>query len=476
MVPIYKLNIKNNIQDCLSNPDDQKIVGDVENIMIGNVDIPYIKTDMNINDIQDCKTNPTNNILLLDREINSINNTVRNIYIPNKDSKIYNIQLGNNQVPNMNTVHIQDCIYNPKDHIHDPKYTMNTKNNLIQDYKNNPKNHNDDSKCVYLDTSGNIYIPYICKYINIQDPCTDPSIVQDRSEDPMKEKGCSIQPDVMNIHNIDKIVAMKGSEQIHTEPEPSPGNARFIKSFLGKRGAVFRSIRNKIAEAVDLQKESADRSGRNNTTRFKKNDNVLLSTLNLPKQALTNLGSNKLLPRFIGPFRIQEIISDGVYRLDIPSRMKIHPVFNIDKLKAYQDPLENPLTPSEPSQDREYDHAKPIRVARSRSKTSRDNYISHEGCRVHRQPYRPRYHIDPESRPLRSPPPPIIDSEGQNRFLVESIDSHRKQGGKMYYLVRWKGYPPSQSSWEPHFQLEMDIPDVLKDYLERQGLSYRPPS
>ncbi|DBA01521.1 TPA: hypothetical protein N0F65_004871 [Lagenidium giganteum] len=30
----------------------------------------------------------------------------------------------------------------------------------------------------------------------------------------------------------------------------------------------------------------------------------------------------------------------------------------------------------------------------------------------------------------------------------------------MEFLVRWRGYPPSEASWEPADILEQDVPDV----------------
>src|SRR6266702_2359730 len=54
------------------------------------------------------------------------------------------------------------------------------------------------------------------------------------------------------------------------------------------------------------------------------------------------------------------------------------------------------------------------------------------------------------------PPPDLI--EGEQEFEVEKIlDAQpRGQGRKMHFLVKWKGYPMSDNSWEPRENLHAD--------------------
>ena len=56
--------------------------------------------------------------------------------------------------------------------------------------------------------------------------------------------------------------------------------------------------------AVDRQKRNADKNGRSNVLSFKVNDLVYLSTVILPRHAVTNIGRSKLMPKYIGPFRV----------------------------------------------------------------------------------------------------------------------------------------------------------------------------
>uniref|UniRef100_A0AAV1T8B0 Uncharacterized protein n=1 Tax=Peronospora matthiolae TaxID=2874970 RepID=A0AAV1T8B0_9STRA len=65
------------------------------------------------------------------------------------------------------------------------------------------------------------------------------------------------------------------------------------EEFLLTREAVVRFVRDSVADALDRQKRNADKHGRANVLSFDEGDLVLLSTLNLPKHAVTNVGSNK---------------------------------------------------------------------------------------------------------------------------------------------------------------------------------------
>jgi hypothetical protein len=110
-----------------------------------------------------------------------------------------------------------------------------------------------------------------------------------------------------------------------------------IDQFILTRQMILRFVRDSIAEAVDRQKEQADKHGRKNKEQFKINDHVLLSTANLPKHALSNTQSTKLQHRFIGPFKILKRHGDA-YTLDIPKKMRLHPTFYVGRLKRYRSP------------------------------------------------------------------------------------------------------------------------------------------
>jgi len=60
------------------------------------------------------------------------------------------------------------------------------------------------------------------------------------------------------------------------------------------------------------------------------------------------------------------------------------------------------------------------------------------------------------------PPPDLI--KGENEYEVETIRKHRCFGRnkRLQYLLKWKGYPESDNTWEPVEQLH--ALQLLKDY------------
>lgn len=349
-----------------------------------------------------------------------------------------------------------------------------------------------------------------------------------------------------------------------------------VDDFVVRRQATVRFVRDAIAKAQDLQKQQADKSGRKNKQSYRINDLVLLSTANLPEHAVSNLGSSKLLPRFIGPFKVVKCKGDA-YTLDIPTRMRLHPTFYVGRLKPYlpsgsadptepsaDDPSDREVAPlgreelpthrhgvssrhkgaeahrrTHPSRlpTREDETGTPSEVPRAQSlpprRSAEDAYgrpretsqpsgvvqaqselartVARNGTptpidgRDHRTASRsstPAPSIDPRgfrtgqreprcgpptprserdehsstSRAAqsfsRSAPPPLIDHQGEERWVVESIVDHRDQlthGKKQsqtrrFYRVRWRGYPPSSDTWEPKQTLESDVPDVVRSY------------
>ena len=347
-----------------------------------------------------------------------------------------------------------------------------------------------------------------------------------------------------------------------------------IEKFIDHRQVVVRFVCDAIAQAQDRQKEQADKHGRKNTYKFRVGDLVLLSTANLPEYVVSNLGSNKLLPRFIGPFKVTACKGDA-YTIDIPTSMKLHPTFYVGRLKPYLPSVS--AKPTEPDKGEQLDPevTQPFcedRQVRNFAASSRHGAAGqhqntgpsqsqvqevvhrnreaeyqnhdaetqnplgghplstqlprqHHGGDVPRIPEPPpaaailgrpveclqnsraksRTHwheprglrsesTDPSSvdatprsashgrsstsraarSSFRSAPPPVIDSHGERRWLVESIVDHkdhptlstrpRKKQHDRFYRVRWRGYQQSDDTWEPRQALMMDVPDIVRDY------------
>lgn len=57
-------------------------------------------------------------------------------------------------------------------------------------------------------------------------------------------------------------------------------------------------------------------------------------------------------------------------------------------------------------------------------------------------------------------------------YEVEKVVDKRIHKGKVEYLLKWKGYPPSDNTWESEDNL--DCQELVQDYEERRRLEKKP--
>src|SRR5712671_4329924 len=147
---------------------------------------------------------------------------------------------------------------------------------------------------------------------------------------------------------------------------------------------------------------------------FKLNDQVWLESkhLALPHQ------SKKLAPKRVGPFHITKVILPVTFRLDLPSSWHIHDIFHTSLLTSY--------------------------------------------CET--TAYGPNF---------IKPPPNLID--GEEEYEVEAVLNHRMFGRRrqVQYLIKWKGYPHSDNTWEPSENVHAD--ELVNAYHKRRPLEHKRP-
>jgi hypothetical protein len=135
----------------------------------------------------------------------------------------------------------------------------------------------------------------------------------------------------------------------------------------------------RLRAAQSRQKADADKHRAD--AAFQVGDLVLLSTKNLSLLG----GTRKLMPKFIGPFPVEQMINPVAMRLTLPAHYRFHNVFHVSLLRPYKADKSAPLpvTPnvdsvtSQPlyTPDKILDH----RVATVRKRVLRSFLVKWEG-------------------------------------------------------------------------------------------------
>lgn len=102
----------------------------------------------------------------------------------------------------------------------------------------------------------------------------------------------------------------------------------------------------KCLEAAQ-QRQKAYYDGKHRPVQYNVGDKVMLKTTHLTLKRdgqQLQVSSTKLMPKWIGPFDVTQRINDLAYKLKLPSQYsRVHPVFNVSKLKPYKhDPTRGP--------------------------------------------------------------------------------------------------------------------------------------
>ena len=152
-----------------------------------------------------------------------------------------------------------------------------------------------------------------------------------------------------------------------------------------------------ILRAKWRQKYYADTERRE--VEYQVGDKVWFSAKHLP--ALNDC--SKFEPRYRGPYSVTELIGKVAYRLALPASYAGHNVFHVSQLI----------------------------------------------------PHRQREKIQvPREAPVGWPPVPDAAGNPTDQFLVDYIMDQRGRGASASYLVKWRGAPEENATWEPAHHLE----------------------
>src|SRR6185295_9148465 len=172
------------------------------------------------------------------------------------------------------------------------------------------------------------------------------------------------------------------------------------------------ALRKQVHDALTVAQAAQQKyyNAQHSFEQFEPGDLVLINPHSL--RLLRDSGKGrKLLPKYEGPFEVQQRISNVTYKLKLPASYKIHPVINVEHLERYHADTKNP--------DREKKHI------------SRDNFDE-----------LPEWEVD--------------------RIIGEKWFKGRKRRIKKF-LTCFTGYSPEWDKYLTHQQLR-NAPEVLLEW------------
>ena len=144
---------------------------------------------------------------------------------------------------------------------------------------------------------------------------------------------------------------------------------------------------------------------------FAEGDKVLLNTKFLSLQHPSR--RNKLIPRWIGPFVVENLVGKTALKLKLPKNVSLHPTVHYSICRHYKE---------------------------------RDNLF-------------------------RAPPPLLVGDDLE--YEVEKILDHKLYKNSIQFLVLWKGHPRDDATWQPDTDL-VNCDERILEYLNTLNRRSRP--
>jgi len=116
-------------------------------------------------------------------------------------------------------------------------------------------------------------------------------------------------------------------------------NFEKAKEFAMRMKKVYEEAKIALKKSQEDIKKYVNRK-RSEVEEYQVGDYMLLSTKYL-KYQIQERQLEKLMERFVEPYKVKKIILTNTIELELPSSIKIHPVVNVSRVHKYKDQVEN---------------------------------------------------------------------------------------------------------------------------------------
>jgi len=138
------------------------------------------------------------------------------------------------------------------------------------------------------------------------------------------------------VHSITKTLPFKANYRQDPRMEfemRRKGKYKGAEKFVMKMKEIQEEAKAVLGKAQKEMKKYADRK-RGEVDEYKVEDLVMLSTKDL-KYQMVGRRTEKLMERFVGPYKVKKIVLANAVELELSSTIKIHPVVNISRIHRY---------------------------------------------------------------------------------------------------------------------------------------------
>jgi len=205
------------------------------------------------------------------------------------------------------------------------------------------------------------------------------------------------------IANYRRQVRMGGDIRKRGKVESTAEFVERMKKVYEEAGAALKKTQEEMKRYVD--------HSRRETEKWKRGDRMLLSTKDL---VFKERPVRKLTERYVGPYKIEEVVLSNTVKLWLSASMRIHPVINVSQIVQYKEQVKGQKKEEE----------KPIEV------------------------------------------------EGAEEWEVERILNKKKIRGVEKYLVWWKEFIAEGDTWERKENLK-NTGEVLEEFEGRMNAEIR---